>query len=620
MRNQTVILLFVFMLVSSVFGGVYSGGAGEPNEPFIIASANDLQQIAYEPNDLDKCFKMVADVNLAELGRNFDVIAEGGNFSYFSGVFDGNGHTISNFKCDACDVTEVARFGGVGVFYSIYGETAEVKNLGIINADVNGLCDDYMRIGTLAGSVGEGAKVTNCYAENCRVKNGREVGGLVGRMEKGIISDCYTTWDVTASDYAGGLVAMLHGSIIEDCYTTGNITGTGTVGGLVAVLGYYGPFLIEDCYTTGDVTGVGVGDYDCVGGLVGYMSGYGNPDEPNAIQRCYSTGKVSGCPNVGGLIGMMDCSNLKIVDSYATGDVNVFYPNDETDGSYYGDFYYDFDSVCAGGLIGLIGEYCGPDIEIINCHAAGDVNLPLFYQYHEEGVYAGGLIGAITDGYEIVVKDCSATGNVSLTGNSEDLPVTEETYSGGLVGYCEGAGIASCYATGDVRGFDYVGGLVGWYVQPYRDWFITNCYAMGDVNGVDYVGGFAGYAAGEIYDSYSSGKVYGENNGDDDVNSVGGFIGGIYSDSITNCFWDVESSQMETGVGSGYSLGIYGKTTAQMKSRGTFVDVGWDFINIWGIGENQTYPYLRQYSAADINADGAVNFVDFAILADRWLE
>ena len=132
MRNQIGIILFVFVLVSSVFGGVYSGGAGEPNEPFIIATANDLQQIAYEPDDWDKCFKMVADVNLAELGRNFDIIAGVDRYSYFSGVFDGNGHTISNFKCDACDVTGGSRFGGVGVFYSIQGETAEVKNLGII--------------------------------------------------------------------------------------------------------------------------------------------------------------------------------------------------------------------------------------------------------------------------------------------------------------------------------------------------------------------------------------------------------------------------------------------------------------------------------------------------------
>ena len=37
------------------------------------------------------------------------------------------------------------------------------------------------------------------------------------------------------------------------------------------------------------------------------------------------------------------------------------------------------------------------------------------------------------------------------------------------------------------------------------------------------------------------------------------------------------------------------------------------------IGENQTYPYLRVYSAGDIDGNGVVNMVDFAVLAERWL-
>ena len=624
MRNLAVIILFVFMLAGIVFGGVYSGGAGEPNDPFIIATANDLQQISYEPNDWDKCFKMVADVNLAELGRNFDIIAGVDRYSYFSGVFDGNGHTISNFKCDACDVPETWRRGGVGVFYSIYGEAAEVKDLGIINADVNGLCDDLHHVcATLAGSVDNGAKITNCYAENCKVENGRGVGGLVGSVNYGIISNCYTTWDVTGTGAVGGLACGL-GGVMSNCYTTGNITGGGRVGGLVA--GFNGG-LIADCYTTGDLNGVGFEYYEGVGGLIGYMEGYYSPDEPNnvAIQRCYSTGTVSGCSAVGGLIGSMAyCRNLKIVDSYATGDVNVFYvPLNKP-------LPYDYGDIYAGGLIGLMGQYYCRDNEIINCYAAGDVNLPLLFVDHGGNNYAGGLIGAIPDGYRHVIKDCYATGDVSLTGNGDggDLYVANETYSGGLIGYSYGAGIANCYATGDVEGISYVGGLVGWYVQYCRDCIITNSYAIADVNGIDHVGGFAGYAAGEITNCYSAGKVYGENNGGE-VNSVGGFVGLceiFYNEEIINdCFWDVEASGMAIGVGfvegdlSG-PLDIQGKSTVQMKSDQTFTDAGWDFINVWGIGEKQTYPYLRQYSAADISGDGVVNFADFAILAENWLQ
>ena len=61
-----------------------------------------------------------------------------------------------------------------------------------------------------------------------------------------------------------------------------------------------------------------------------------------------------------------------------------------------------------------------------------------------------------------------------------------------------------------------------------------------------------------------------------------------------------------------------GKTTAQMKQRATFVD--WDFASVWDIAENQTYPFLRVYPAGDLNHDGLVNMLDFAIAASDWLE
>jgi hypothetical protein len=43
-------------------------------------------------------------------------------------------------------------------------------------------------------------------------------------------------------------------------------------------------------------------------------------------------------------------------------------------------------------------------------------------------------------------------------------------------------------------------------------------------------------------------------------------------------------------------------------------------VEIWNIGENQTYPYLRVYLAGDINKDGIVNFKDFAFVALQWME
>jgi len=401
-------------------------------------------------------------------------------------------------------------------------------------------------------------------------------GGLIGLTNSSNeIINCHATGDVNGFMNVGGLVGLYtscYYAKITNCYTTGAVSGYSEVGGLVGK----NCGILDTCYATGDVNG-----YSEVGGLIG--ENYG------VLDGCHATGAVNGfdsgeskSDNIGGLVGNYVSGNIK--NCYATGNVN---------GSNH-----------TGGLLGYSER--GGIFE--DCNATGDVN---------GNNYVGGLVGCFNPYSGVKVINCYATGDVD--GND---------CVGGLVGCWDSfgfsfgsEGMANCYATGNVNGSYYVGGLGGKGIQGS-----LNCYATGDVNGIDYVGGFAGALDREIYNCYSTGKI----NYDDDANNVGGFAGFGYCvecrRSVDNSFWDVETSGMSICVGNGYidgelstALDIQGKTTAQMKSKGTFVGADWDFINIWGIGENQTYPYLRQYSAVDINADGAVNFVDFAILANNWL-
>jgi hypothetical protein len=83
---------------------------------------------------------------------------------------------------------------------------------------------------------------------------------------------------------------------------------------------------------------------------------------------------------------------------------------------------------------------------------------------------------------------------------------------------------------------------------------------------------------------------------------------------VVNSFWDVETS------GTSSSAGGTGKTTAEMMTESTFTDAGWDFVEVWHIGENQTYPFLRTHSAGDLNQSGLVDWRDLAILAGHWLK
>jgi hypothetical protein len=102
------------------------------------------------------------------------------------------------------------------------------------------------------------------------------------------------------------------------------------------------------------------------------------------------------------------------------------------------------------------------------------------------------------------------------------------------------------------------------------------------------------------------------------VNGNGNYVGGLVGlnyNSIISCFWDIQTSGQVSGGGEG-------KTTAQMKKLSTFTSAEWDFVEVWGIGNGQTYPYLKPFNginSADLNYSGTVDFEDFAILAANWL-
>ena len=68
-----------------------------------------------------------------------------------------------------------------------------------------------------------------------------------------------------------------------------------------------------------------------------------------------------------------------------------------------------------------------------------------------------------------------------------------------------------------VSGLQYVGLLAGYIVNGT----VSNSYATGSVRGSDYVGGLVGYNAGTIIDSYATGSVTGSSGS----YYVGGLVG-----------------------------------------------------------------------------------------------
>jgi len=232
------------------------------DDPYLIWTAEQLNTIGLIAGDLDKHFKLMADIDLSGFdGKNdrpaFNIIGSGWAVTLvppelrfvgipFTGSLDGNGHTISHLTILGLDY--------VGLLGQL-GSTASVSNLGLKAVEVIGT---GWFVGGLAGA--NGGTVSNCYSTGLVGGTGSYVGGLVGE----------------------------NGGSITSCYSSASIIADWSVGGLVGLNSWAGS--VTNCYSSGSVSA-----YSIVGGLVGGNEG--------SITVSYSSGSVSGTYNVGGLVG-----------------------------------------------------------------------------------------------------------------------------------------------------------------------------------------------------------------------------------------------------------------------------------------------------------------------------
>jgi hypothetical protein len=261
MNRRTVVLVMIIAgIVFNATHAKYGGGTGEPNDPYQIKDANHMQAIGANPDDWDKHFKLMADIDLGPFdgkdGREkFNVI--GRPAVSFTGIFDGNGFEIVNFTYMESNRDYVGLFGFV--------QNGEIQNIGLI--DPNVYVDVGECIGSLAGII-YGSILSSCYVKGGSVSGNLSVGGLVG-SNSGIISFCYSTGDVSGANTIGGLVGYNNESPIRNCYSTGSVLGNNCVGGLVGENDWDETSPIRNCYSASSVTGTGL----WVGGLVGAGNG-----------------------------------------------------------------------------------------------------------------------------------------------------------------------------------------------------------------------------------------------------------------------------------------------------------------------------------------------------------
>jgi hypothetical protein len=77
----------------------YGGGTGTAYDPYQIRTPQQMNEIGLYREDWDKYFRLMADIDLRGCqGASFNIIASRDGRAGFTGVFDGNGHTISNLS------------------------------------------------------------------------------------------------------------------------------------------------------------------------------------------------------------------------------------------------------------------------------------------------------------------------------------------------------------------------------------------------------------------------------------------------------------------------------------------------------------------------------------------
>lgn len=371
----------------------YSGGTGEPNNPYLISTPADWQMLCTTSADANgKSFLLTSDMYM--LGNSAGDIGMYGQ--PFTGTFDGGGHWLTWLQYTS-DHSYSGPFGWVGV-------GGVVKNLNIGAVSVSSSGSGGMYTGGLVG-YNQGT-IRNCSVSGATLSPGYPymTGGLVGG-NSGLIVDCSFTGDTTINGwYGGGLAGYNWGTILYS-KASGNIIVNAGHGGGVLVGENAGA--IRNCFSAGSINSYGGNCLSTAGGLAANNSGSISGSCSTAEVHARGTYKYDAW--AGGLVGANWLGGL-IYSSYAGGNV---YAHTAT---------YGTSTAIAGGLVAMSGP------TLVHSYSTGTVT-----GYHTGYQYLGGLVGKPWSGTTVTVDDCfwdvNSSGRATSPGGTGLTTAQMKTYS-----------------------------------------------------------------------------------------------------------------------------------------------------------------------------------------------
>lgn len=274
------------------------GGTGTVEDPYLIATTGDFQQLALEPT---KNYKMVADIDMSKAAQWWTPVKN------FTGSLDGDGHTIYNlgvkttedhtglfgtldlngiaknliFVNPTVEVTNSNQYAGVlagetNYTYDGEGKATNVDSIFVYGAKISGDDQDFVAAGGLVGSANLGTNINNCsFQGEITLPNSENVGGIVGQTRSASsVNACYANVNAIAKTVLGGIVGIAgtpHDYCkFTNCEVRGQLTAENAVGGLV---GYNYFNEISNVVSHADIVATKKSAWDgyAAGGIIGVM-------------------------------------------------------------------------------------------------------------------------------------------------------------------------------------------------------------------------------------------------------------------------------------------------------------------------------------------------------------
>lgn len=511
------------LFVSTLLAGCSFGGTTDPSNPsgpsgptdsrIPISSIADLAQL----NNSKGNFKLDADLDFSEYG-NWTPI------NGFKGQLDGENHTITNFNYEFTADDNVGFFGtlegnvnnltisgnlvakggcnNVGLLAGTNkGIISGIKTAGSITAEYStnvggvagyttyrfGSCENSATVvglnsvGGVAGYVylKVGQTIDSGSDNKATVSGQTNIGGVYGYIYSSEYSTGYgvemqipnshNTGNITASkDYVGGVVGIIvskNGNTIalSYCSNSGTIKGDNYVSGIVGGGTRLGQILY--CENTGDVTASG-----------SYVGGYVGGSTSAVVVDATNNTSIEGSTYVGGVAGLAK----SVSGSENKGTVKCT----------------GYDTV-DNKMVARFGGVVGSATTVNNCKNTGTLNV----------VTQGGRVGGVA-------------GELTLTGEAQTIESNENKSNivaqgndvGGVFGYISSE-LHRSYNTFNIElkknknsgtitsNSNHVGGIVGQFYGKLSSGSHTNGRLTfntnentGNITGFKYVGGLVGYA------------------------------------------------------------------------------------------------------------------------------